>query len=370
MFCSSPEPSIVSNGRRKMILLIFAALGAKVNSFCPQNGSCRDKLRLPFAPRIREVLPSFSLVGSSRRRSFLLFGKSTAFVSKEHNDTGVTPFEKEIHNISLGGRHLNITDCTTSAGPPSLLPYDRRIFSISPPNIPLNDLQLVSLRNRIPKFTIPMESVSGGGRPSRRFVVLWRSLLDDSPDLAGFPIPFLAEQAQSMDAAQILLANETSPTILREAIDDNIVDWERVLPYIDAYQFESGGGLSGLVYGIAGVSDGTRIRTTPVGDVQTTLPRNFVKTADGCFYELGKPSFVDEKDMKYDSLRGASKRWYRDGSEVATSMLSKTAIADNLSSSIVDTEILQLSALTALVLGGSYVLGTLSHHLTVNVFWV
>jgi hypothetical protein len=357
MFRSSPEKLRIINGRRRMILIILATLCAQVTGFCPRNGMCISRV----APRIGGLSPPSSLTAASRRRYFLLFGKSTTFESKEQNATGVTMFETELSNVTYDAA---IEDAQSSS------PSSRASLSLPNPTLPLNDVQLAALRRGIPKFIIPIKSVHGNGWASGQFVVLWRSLVDDSPELAGFPISFLVEQAQSLDVSYSLSTSKTLPTKPRETIDNKIIDWGRVLPYIDAYQFESGGGLSGLVYGIAGVSDGTRVRTTPVGDVQTTLPRNFVQTADGCFYELGKPSFVEDSDYLPYSVSGTSKRWYRNGSEIASSMVAKTTNGDNFSSGPVDADILQLSALTALVLGGSYVLGTLSHHLTVNVFWV
>lgn len=304
-----------------------------------------------------------SLSVFSRRRSFILSGKST-FVTNEQNTTDVAMVVTKKLNISSGESVRN-PDNISDAEPQYSPTFEPRRNLMHPKDVALNDFQLDVLRHRIPKFTIPIESVNVDSQTSRRFIILWRSLVDDSPELAGFPISFLVEQAKSMNT-EPSLTNETLPT----KIDEMVVEIERVLPYIDAYQFESGGGLSGLVYGIAGVSDGTRIRTTPVGDVQTTLPRNFVQTADGCVYELGRPSFVEDSHLKSYSLSGASKRWYLDGSEIASSMVAKTTDADNFPFIPLDTDIVQLSALTALVLGGSYVLGTLSHHLTVNVFWV
>lgn len=131
------------------------------------------------------------------------------------------------------------------------------------------------------------------------------------------------------------------------------------------------------MYGVPGLRDGTRIETSPVGQVEVTIPLGYVLTEDiGIGYELGSP-LSDEGETPY-SLGGVT----RTAGQAAGS-LSKAA-ASNMaamtrkglaSSSTGDDEssnamLLQLGASTGLLLAGATAMSMLSHHLTVNVFWV
>jgi hypothetical protein len=225
-------------------------------------------------------------------------------------------------------------------------------------DLPWSDSQEWALRDKIFKYTVRIVVAD-----SMRSFVLWRTMLNDTPELDGYPIPFLIERLEEL---------WDSDTALKRPLQIDLA----VLPYLDAFEFETSGGLSGCIYGVQGVADGTRIQTTPVGDVQVTVPKGFVRTADGSvIFELGQP--VEQRTDSY-SLSGTaattkpminlSKPWASSGKELASNLISPQQQQDG--GVTIDTELLQLGGLTALVVAGAWAMETLSHHLTVNVFWV
>jgi hypothetical protein len=244
----------------------------------------------------------------------------------------------------------------------------------------LTDMQILSLNSKISKFMVQHTANASKESPDQRkkMVVLWRNLQDDTPELAGFPIPYLSECVRSM----IHLSHPSIIATLENVSDvdktnETFVDWDTVVPYLDAYTFEAGGGVSGLAYGVTGVADGTKICTTPVGDLRTTIPRNYIQTSDGYLYELGRPSFAGDSVVQTTpqaySLIGATKKWFRDG-KVAASLMVNNAGVSNIDKKsrdfTIDPELFKLAGLTTLVLFCAAAMESLSHHLTVNVFWV
>jgi hypothetical protein len=247
---------------------------------------------------------------------------------------------------------------------------------------PMSDLQMMALKSNIGKFIVPRSgSLTGSDKTpnmAKKSIVLWRNFLDSTQELTGYPIAFLSEQMKSMLNLLDRSAVTSESTVLVESMIGNMinktdVDWDLVVPYIDTYTFELGGGVSGLVFGVAGVADGTRICTSPVVDVQTTIPRNFIETGDGCLYELGRPAFSSDLSPQSSTISGVTKQWFRSGKETASVLIKNSAsvVNDNLNDGKkVDSELFQLGALTTLLLTGASVVENLSHHLTVNVFWV
>ena len=218
-------------------------------------------------------------------------------------------------------------------------------------DLPWKDVQIWALRDQLPKYTVqvPMKK---NNRDTIQVYSLWRTLSNEVTELSGYPLPFLLERQ-----AELMKKNETSCATTLE-----------ILPYLDEFEFESNGGLSGRVYGVAGVADGTRIQTTPVGDVQTTIPKGFVRTEDGAvIYELGKPI------QEVYSLDGTSKNALVLGVGSATKSLgsSMSRIGNPTDENpILDEDLIRLGGLTSLVIGGALAIEMMSHHLTINVFWV
>jgi len=216
-------------------------------------------------------------------------------------------------------------------------------------DLPWNDSQQWALRDKLSRFSvqIPVEN-------DMRLYVLWRNLVQDTPELQGYPLSFLVERLQEM--------KEELPVGLQRAE-------KQILPYLDHFLFENSGGLTGNVYGVEGVAEGTRIQTTPVGDVEVTVPKGFVR-AGSIIYELGQPQTVS---LATNGSSQYGKDWQRNGKELAASMLaskSDLASTSQQSDGALDPEIINLAGLTAIVLAGATAAETLSHHLTVNIFWV
>ena len=126
--------------------------------------------------------------------------------------------------------------------------------------MPWSDIQNEALRDNIAKYTvmIPLkaEDESKEGEQSQVFA-LWRTMLKDVPEIAGYPIDFL----QQMHARQI----QNSETLLEVT--------PALLPYLEDYEFAAAGGVSGKIYGVPGLADGTRIETSQVTNIEVTLPQ-------------------------------------------------------------------------------------------------
>jgi hypothetical protein len=259
-------------------------------------------------------------------------------------------------------------------------------------DMPWNTVQYNALRDKVSRFTIqipPLNDVTTAADQDTHHherYILWRNLQYDTPELAGYPLEFLVERLHEMATERQILPHV--PDVAHH-----------ILPFLDEYEFESSGGLTGNVHGVAGVADGTRIRTPPVALVHDTLPYNYVRTANGSvIYELGRPAATTAvaatvalasmdrreqpdvtnqfEDQELYSLSGVSKRWNRDGKELAAAMLGTNARKierqqqQQRNDGVIDADLLNLGGLTALVIGGAMAMESLSHHLTVNVFWI
>lgn len=217
-------------------------------------------------------------------------------------------------------------------------------------DLPWSEMQQWALRDQLSKFTVQVPAVFGGKETIRVFT-LWRTMVEEVPELSGYPLSFLLDRQ-----AELMERNET-----------NIRTTLEILPYLDEYEFEPNGGLVGSVYGVRGVADGTRIRTTSVGEVKTTIPKGFVCTEDGTvIYELGSPA-----GDTY-SLDGTSKiEKFSKISKAAQFRTSISRVSNPFDEDpILDSDLIRLGGLTAILLGGALAVETLSHHLTINVFWV
>lgn len=124
-----------------------------------------------------------------------------------------------------------------------------------------------------------------------------------------------------------------------------------------------------------GLRDGTNIETASVGQVEVTIPLGYVLTeGDGVAYELGKPLVQEEEAYSMDGVTKKAIRTAGSLSSQATSTVSETI--RQRGAPTVGTEedpnsmLVRLGASTGLLLAGATAMSMLSHHLTVNVFWV
>eukprot|EP00547_Thalassionema_nitzschioides_P001180 CAMPEP_0194214888 /NCGR_PEP_ID=MMETSP0156-20130528/16300_1 /TAXON_ID=33649 /ORGANISM="Thalassionema nitzschioides, Strain L26-B" /LENGTH=254 /DNA_ID=CAMNT_0038943249 /DNA_START=68 /DNA_END=829 /DNA_ORIENTATION=+ len=218
-------------------------------------------------------------------------------------------------------------------------------------SLPWTDFQDWALRDNVNKYLV---SVPRPGASKPHLYGLWRSLSREVVELSGYPADHLRERYEAQQKQ-----NEASPDNLNNS-KKPIPD---ILPLLDEYEFEPSGGLSGRVYGIPGVAEGSKIETTSLRDVQTTVPQGYVLT-DEVVYELGSPLRTP------DSLDGAKRpSIFEAGESFASNALSLGGEAANKAANS-DGDLIRLGGLTGILLAGATAVGMLSHHLTVNVFWV
>lgn len=203
------------------------------------------------------------------------------------------------------------------------------------------------MKDHLEKYTFQVHVLKKDGRDTLQVYSQWRTLSNDVTALSGYPLQFLVDRYQEMKNNQ----------------DINVETSTEILPYIDGFLFESDGGVSGRVYGIAGVAEGTRIHTTPVANVESTLQKGYILTQEGIVYELGLPA---NETNPLDGGLGM-KRAERAASSIQSAVASSTEFSDVV---MENQELAKLGALTAFVISGAWAMEALSHHLTVNVFWV
>ena len=161
-----------------------------------------------------------------------------------------------------------------------------------------------------------------------------------------------------------------------------------LLPLLDQFEFQSNGGVSGQIQGLKGIADGTTVQTSPLVHVQLTVPRGYVLTEDGSSaYELGVPVSEDEDFYSLDNIAKMNMNMGKniqdmdagDMAGVVKAGVEGTGkLAGNIASAAItsagDEEttrmLVNLGATTGILLGGAMAVNLLSHHLTVNMFWV
>lgn len=253
---------------------------------------------------------------------------------------------------------------------------------------PWSEQQTWMLQDQVPRYTVQVPvtttttTTTTFKEQSLQVYCLWRTLSQEVTEFSGYPLPVLMERYRRVQQQQQQTTEPGSSWKSRSAT------LFTVLPYLDEFAFSSSGGLSGRVYGVPGVADGSVIETTPVENIAVTVPRGFVQTQDGTIlYELGRPAAAADGGgyslgyggssgfhTRQELLQEAASRWkqqYQPSLMSATQQLQRSLAANNNDNVVVvDPELTQLGALTAMVIGGALAFETLSHHLTVNVFWV
>jgi hypothetical protein len=225
-------------------------------------------------------------------------------------------------------------------------------------DMPWSDMQAWALRDELPKYTVQVSVVTRpDGKETIKRYSLWRTMIQEVTELSGYPLPFVLQKYTAMRERK---SDETTTTTTTSICQTSC----EILPFLDQFEFEPNGGLSGRVYGVAGVADGARIQTTPVKNIQTTIPKGFVQTQDGAvIYELGTPAFSEGTKNRMSEMPA-------NGGRLSTTVANTMASASLSELPKVDGDLLKLTALTAAVIGGATLVASLSHHLTVSVFWV
>ena len=269
--------------------------------------------------------------------------------------------------------------------------------------MPWSDAQEMALRDGLPKYAFFAPSPMGGG--ATRYA-RWRTMSREVPELAGYPPRFLRRMHRRG----------------RGDDDGGGATTPGMLPMVDDFVFVPDGGIVGRVYGLPGVADGTIIRTPSLMRAERTVPLGYVTTTrggggggEGSFeswnsgydddddedgvglsYELGtmmsqssssssssSPSSAYSLDgtARSAALAAAARRLTSDGGGKAIAEYSSRqvvdfakGVADTGSGLLTDAEanrdLVYLGGATAMLLAGASAVGALSHHLTLNVFWV
>ena len=234
-------------------------------------------------------------------------------------------------------------------------------------DMPWSDIQQWALKDNLPKFTVMIPSSTG---TSKQYA-MWRALTREAPELAGYPIPFLVQMHQ------------------RSLSQEDRLTTPGVLPMVDDFEFASNGGITGRAYGLPGIADGTRINTPPLIGVETTVPLGYVTTANdkdeegvGFSYELGtcaSSSVYSLDGSERSAALLSARRLMMEGMDAGVSSsrqvasIAKDAVVTGsglLSDSEANQDLVYLGGATAMLLASATAIGMLSHHLTVNVFWV
>lgn len=205
----------------------------------------------------------------------------------------------------------------------------------------------------------------GGSKDEERTQVyaLWRTMLKEIPELGGYPIDFLQEVYDGQ-----LESNDDDDKTKLQATPS-------LLPYLDDYEFAAAGGIVGNIYGVPGLADGAKIETSAVSNIEVTLPKGFVRTTDGsAAYELGKPrreALSDDSIMTTVAASSSAEALQvaKDGSYQLLKSVSQS-VPTSTSLNEADGMLVRLGATTGILLAGATAFQMLSHHLTVNVFWV
>jgi hypothetical protein len=233
--------------------------------------------------------------------------------------------------------------------------------------LPWSDVQEFVLQDKLSKFVV---RVAHHEQQQLQSLVLWRNLLLDTPELSGYPIPFVVLKLE-----QTLHNNKNQNDVMNSHhfVSPEHLDYRRVLPFLDEYEFEANGGLKGIASGVPGVADGTLIQTTPVENVSETVPRGYViisssssSSDSAIIYELGQPKIIAENGRYYQQPQQQNQSRYAN-LQFLTNMANPK---NNPDGPLLDPELINLGALTAVMIGGAIAAQTLSHHLTINVFWV
>eukprot|EP00560_Eucampia_antarctica_P002066 CAMPEP_0197837614 /NCGR_PEP_ID=MMETSP1437-20131217/32701_1 /TAXON_ID=49252 ORGANISM="Eucampia antarctica, Strain CCMP1452" /NCGR_SAMPLE_ID=MMETSP1437 /ASSEMBLY_ACC=CAM_ASM_001096 /LENGTH=313 /DNA_ID=CAMNT_0043444789 /DNA_START=62 /DNA_END=1003 /DNA_ORIENTATION=- len=226
--------------------------------------------------------------------------------------------------------------------------------------MPWGDHQEWALRDNMSKYLITISSYDedeDDDRVERHNFALWRSMIRDVTELTGYPVKFVYK----------MYSRQSSTT-------------PGVLPFLDQFEFTEQGGIQGRCYGLPGIADGTLIETPSVKGVQQTVPSGYIVTESGVAYELGIPlGDLYSLDGGNSASRAQMQKMLQQTLASTTIKESVNAVAETGSSLVngvqsakinIDGSLVNLGASTAVLLAGATAMGMLSHHLTLNVFWV
>jgi len=229
------------------------------------------------------------------------------------------------------------------------------------PEMPWSEAQEWALLDNLPKYVIFI----GTRRYAR-----WRALTREVPELAGYPGPFLRRM------------HRLGRSISEE--DEDGAGTLGILPMLDDFEFSLEGGIVGKIYGLPGVADGSRIQTSVLVQAERTVPFGYVTALNddgaGLSYELGTMMKTSSPSNSSPSNSSPSSEYSLVETAMGASLVPRQiadvtkGVMETGSSLLSDDEanrdLAYIGGTTAVVLALASAVGALSHHLTVNVFWV
>jgi len=302
------------------------------------------------------------------------------------NESLLKSSASSVNRIVLGGRRpetnstLNENDGETC---------NEEIESATIGRYPWSELQQWALRDNLHKYSFRIPIKERTSLTSTKSIdtetsakkeegtvlssfALWRSLQQDVSELSGYPIDFLQERYEEMHKGK---QNGIEVTDDKDGTERRVQPpaTPGVLPFLQEYEFSAGGGISGYVYGMDGVSDGSRIETSAVKNIKESLPRGYIQTSDGhASFELGNPLQTDKWNTELGTASSISavKEFGLEtvSNAASTSTKELRSLVDSVEND--DGMLLRLGALSGVLLAGATAVSMLAHHLTVNVFWV
>jgi len=192
--------------------------------------------------------------------------------------------------------------------------------------------------------------------------VLWRNLIEENPELSGYPIDFLQARYKEQQKQDEMATKKEG--LSSKSVKTTIPFIQDALPFLDNYEFSNKGGISATVYGLKSVADGSRITTPAVINVKESLPKGYIQTIEFAFFELGTPIGNDERWITSD-IPVKKKSLVEITSDIANNINVPPIISNDT-----DGLLLRLGGTTGIFLAGATAINMLSHHMTVNVFWV
>lgn len=189
----------------------------------------------------------------------------------------------------------------------------------------------------------------------------WRAMVQEVPEFNGFPVEYVRDRYQRLLLSSSLVEGEDASDYDKKSkkkLPTKILP--KMLPLLEQYAFvrASSDQLTGYGYGITNIADGTLMTTPTLKGTEVTIPLGYVQSDDGVsVYELGTPkyssSFADDED--FYSL------------DIANS-ISKSSIS--ILPDKADGMLVNLGLLTGFLLASATAVNTISHHVSVHVYWV
>ena len=230
--------------------------------------------------------------------------------------------------------------------------------------MPWGDLQSFALRDNLPKYVVVIPIP--GKKDKYGTFALWRSLIKDSVELAGYEVEYVRRRYE----ADVKTREDWKGYRIGDGGDSKEFGTApRAMPLLESFEFHPDGGVSGLSYGLPGIADGVSVRTTAVTDIEKTVIMGYVRTADGsAAYELGSPAgSIYSEDMRQNMLENVARTA---GNLMRGGVPAAVPASAGGGGDTMDSNLVNLAGTTAVLLACASAVGMLSHHLTVNVFWV